>query len=109
MPARGSAGARGASVRPHTSHGPNTRGVWRPSITNYSQHKTRPLRPPLKTSKENMIMKKALITGITGQDGSYLAEHLLHLGYEVWGLVRRTSLDPMMRIEGLVHPRRRIH
>ena len=34
-------------------------------------------------------MKKALITGISGQDGSYLAEHLLDLGYEVWGMVRR--------------------
>lgn len=34
-------------------------------------------------------MKKALITGISGQDGSYLAEYLLGLGYEVWGLVRR--------------------
>ncbi|HVA01139.1 MAG TPA: GDP-mannose 4,6-dehydratase [Terriglobia bacterium] len=34
-------------------------------------------------------MKKALITGISGQDGSYLAEYLLDLGYEVWGLVRR--------------------
>jgi len=36
-------------------------------------------------------MKKALITGIAGQDGSYLAEHLLSLGYEVHGLVRRNS------------------
>jgi len=35
-------------------------------------------------------MKRALITGISGQDGSYLAEHLLDLGYEVWGLVRRS-------------------
>jgi len=34
-------------------------------------------------------LKKALITGISGQDGSYLAEYLLDLGYEVWGLVRR--------------------
>ena len=34
-------------------------------------------------------MKKALITGISGQDGSYLAEYLLRLGYEVWGLIRR--------------------
>lgn len=34
-------------------------------------------------------MKKVLITGISGQDGSYLAEYLLGLGYEVWGLVRR--------------------
>ena len=36
-------------------------------------------------------MKKALITGITGQDGSYLAELLLDKGYEVHGLVRRSS------------------
>ena len=36
-------------------------------------------------------MKKALITGITGQDGSYLAEFLLLKGYEVYGLTRRTS------------------
>lgn len=45
--------------------------------------------------------KRALITGITGQDGSYLAEHLLGLGYEVWGLLRRTSLEPMLRIREL--------
>ena len=38
-------------------------------------------------------MKTALITGITGQDGSYLAEHLLGLGYEVHGLVRRVALE----------------
>ena len=37
--------------------------------------------------------KRALITGITGQDGSYLAEHLLALGYEVHGLVRRVALE----------------
>ncbi len=36
-------------------------------------------------------MKKALITGVTGQDGSYLAEYLLQLGYRVFGFVRRTS------------------
>src|SRR6195256_6575889 len=44
------------------------------------------------------MSKKALITGITGQDGSYLAEHLLSLGYEVHGLVRRVALeDPQRR------------
>lgn len=37
-------------------------------------------------------MKKAFITGINGQDGSYLAEHLLGLGYEVYGIVRRNSV-----------------
>lgn len=52
--------------------------------------------------------KRALITGITGQDGSYLAEFLLKEGYEVWGLVRRTSLEPMLRIESLVRPQQRI-
>ena len=40
-----------------------------------------------------MRQKKALITGITGQDGSYLAEHLLSLGYEVHGIVRRVALE----------------
>jgi GDPmannose 4,6-dehydratase len=48
--------------------------------------------------------KRALITGITGQDGSYLAEHLVNEGYEVWGLMRRSSLEPMLRIEKLVRP-----
>ena len=38
-------------------------------------------------------MKKALITGISGQDGSYLAEYLLGKGYEVWGLVRRDPIS----------------
>jgi GDPmannose 4,6-dehydratase len=43
-------------------------------------------------------MKRALITGITGQDGSYLAEHLISLGYEVHGFVRRVALeDPSRR------------
>lgn len=42
-------------------------------------------------------MKRALITGITGQDGSYLAEHLLSLGYEVHGLVRQTNLEHAWR------------
>ena len=47
---------------------------------------------------------KALITGITGQDGSYLAEHLLSLGYEVHGLVRRVALeDPERRFTRLSH------
>ena len=46
-------------------------------------------------------MKRALITGITGQDGSYLAEFLLDKGYGVWGFMRRTSTDPFVRIEDL--------
>src|SRR3989304_1111266 len=40
----------------------------------------------------------ALISGITGQDGSYLAELLLEKGYKVFGMVRRSSQDPMTRI-----------
>ena len=47
-------------------------------------------------------MKKALITGITGQDGSYLAELLLDKGYEVHGMTRRASLPNTARIEHLM-------
>ena len=47
------------------------------------------------------MMKKALITGITGQDGSYLAEFLLEKGYEVHGIVRRSSTFNRGRIEHL--------
>ena len=46
-------------------------------------------------------MKRALITGITGQDGSYLAELLLEKGYEVHGMVRRSSTEKFERIEHL--------
>jgi len=49
---------------------------------------------------------RALITGITGQDGSYLAELLLSKGYEVWGVVRRSSTESYERIE---HLRDRLH
>src|SRR5258705_10655143 len=48
-----------------------------------------------------MAMKKALITGITGQDGSYLAELLLDKGYEVHGIVRRSSSFNTRRIDHL--------
>ena len=46
-------------------------------------------------------MKKALITGIAGQDGSYLTELLLEKGYEVWGLIRRSSTFGTERIDHL--------
>src|SRR6185503_11239465 len=50
------------------------------------------------------MTKKALITGITGQDGSYLAEELLERGYEVHGLVRRVALEvPERRTQRLAH------
>lgn len=51
-------------------------------------------------------MKKALITGVTGQDGSYLADFLLAKGYEVFGLIRRSSIEKVERIE---HIRDRIN
>ncbi len=51
-------------------------------------------------------MKRALITGITGQDGSYLADWLLEQGYEVHGMVRRSSTENFDRIH---HIRTRIH
>src|SRR5688500_12483339 len=47
-------------------------------------------------------MKSALITGINGQDGSYLAEHLLDQGYRVSGLVRRTSIRNLERVKHLL-------
>lgn len=50
-----------------------------------------------------MTGKKAFITGITGQDGSYLAEFLLGLGYEVHGLIRRASTFNTTRIDHLYH------
>jgi len=56
------------------------------------------------------VNKTALITGITGQDGSYLAEHLLNLGYEVHGLVRRVALEtPERRFSRIAHLLDRIH
>ena len=58
-------------------------------------------------------MKKALITGITGQDGSYLAELLLEKGYQLWGIMRRSSSFHTGRIDHLYkdpheHPRLRL-
>ncbi|MFH2085947.1 MAG: GDP-mannose 4,6-dehydratase [bacterium] len=49
------------------------------------------------------MAKKALITGVTGQDGSYLAEFLLGKGYEVYGLTRRTSTTNYARIASIVN------
>ncbi len=58
---------------------------------------------PVKTvhfAKVNTL-KKAIITGITGQDGSYLAEYLIHKGYEVHGLIRRSSTPSFGRLSKL--------
>ena len=46
-------------------------------------------------------MKKALITGVTGQDGSYLSEFLIEKGYDVHGIIRRSSVDYRERIAHL--------
>lgn len=55
-------------------------------------------------------MKKALITGVTGQDGSYLAEFLLEKGYDVHGVIRRSSVDYRERIAHLEgHPNFHLH
>jgi len=48
------------------------------------------------------MAKRAVVTGITGQDGSYLAEFLLEKGYEVIGVVRRSSLPNLGRIQHLI-------
>ena len=62
---------------------------------------------------KNRIMKKALITGITGQDGAYLAEFLLKKGYEVHGIKRRASLFNTQRIDHFYEdphtPHRHLH
>jgi GDPmannose 4,6-dehydratase len=58
----------------------------------------------LKTPGEEVVTKRALITGITGQDGSYLADYLLSLGYEVHGLVRRVAFEtPGTRFSRIGH------
>ena len=59
------------------------------NVTNYYEKDRR---------REEGTLKKALITGITGQDGSYLAEFLLEKGYEVYGMVRRSSTINYERI-----------
>ena len=51
-------------------------------------------------------MKKALITGITGQDGSYLAELLINKGYDVYGFMRRSSTEPLMRFQDIAFKRK---
>ena len=54
------------------------------------------------------MARRALITGITGQDGAYMARFLLHKGYEVHGMVRRSSTENFERISGL-HDRITLH
>src|SRR4051812_18247898 len=56
----------------------------------------------IRRSQQPHMPKRAVITGITGQDGSYLAEFLLEKGYEVYGVVRRSSIDNSDRISHLL-------
>jgi GDPmannose 4,6-dehydratase len=58
----------------------------------------------MKPMNDSSTSRRALITGVTGQDGSYLAELLLDKGYEVWGVVRRSSTMERARIDHLHHP-----
>ena len=53
-------------------------------------------------------IKKALVTGITGQDGSYLAELLLEKGYEVHGIIRRSSSFNTSRIDHIYRDRHEV-
>ncbi len=57
---------------------------------------------PAPERAETLLTKRALITGITGQDGSYLAEHLHAQGYEVWGLIRGQANPRVRSIRQLV-------
>lgn len=64
----------------------------------------------MKDKHENKMRKVALITGITGQDGSFLAEFLLEKGYDVHGTIRRSSVDFRERIAHLEgHPAFHLH
>jgi GDPmannose 4,6-dehydratase len=65
---------------------------------------------PRKIKRKFMMAKKAFITGITGQDGSYLAELLIAKGYEVHAIMRRSSVFTTQRIERFfTHPNLRVH
>jgi GDPmannose 4,6-dehydratase len=67
----------------------------------------------LKNNIKYKVLKKAIITGITGQDGAYLAEFLLNKGYEVHGIKRRSSLFNTQRIDHIYEdphiPHRHLH
>src|SRR3546814_2962931 len=66
----------------------------------------RPLGRIIRTSMTEHLGKTALITGVTGQDGAYLAQFLLEKGYEVHGIKRRSSYFNTGRIEHLYEDRK---
>src|ERR1051325_5052875 len=59
--------------------------------------------PALPAPGAGMSAKRALVTGVTGQDASYRTELLLEKGYEVFGVTRRASTENLERIEHLIH------
>jgi GDPmannose 4,6-dehydratase len=63
---------------------------------------------PIATETVTAEVKRALITGITGQDGSYLAELLIEKGYEVHGIIRRSSSFNTSRIDHLYRDRHEV-
>jgi hypothetical protein len=70
-----------------------------------TEDQTIPPTPPAPAAEEP---KRALITGITGQDGSYLAEFLLKKGYQVHGLIRRSSSFNTARIDHMYRDRHEV-
>ena len=60
------------------------------------------------TTSSSSEVKRALLTGITGQDGSYLAELLLEKGYEVHGIIRRSSTFNTSRIDHIYRDRHEV-
>lgn len=60
------------------------------------------------SKKQKTEVKRALLTGITGQDGSYLAELLLSKGYEVHGIIRRSSSFNTARIDHIYRDRHEV-
>lgn len=60
------------------------------------------------STEEKVEKKRALLTGITGQDGSYLAELLLSKGYEVHGIIRRSSSFNTARIDHIYRDRHEV-
>ena len=62
------------------------------------------------SQKGGILMKRALITGVTGQDGSFLSEFLIEKDYDVHGIIRRSSVDYRERIAHLEsNPRFHLH
>src|SRR5690606_1566937 len=76
-------------------------GRWGRKLPGFPRPRPAPVVGPRVFAYGGAFMKRALITGISGQDGSYLAELLLSKGYEVYGLIRRSSSFNTSRIDHL--------